>query len=195
MFLARFQEFEMSILTSILLSFSFACESFQLFSLHTLPCLVSSERNFKRASSCTSLLHDEEGRQQAWHILHELFCAILFNYYTRFHREDILATLLSQLESGGPAASGGVKCVPSYVAPDLASAIRRSGSDSLWNPHDFTGRATLFPFPFFRHISQSLRQRKGHFPCYYVAEWATYTLPPGRSMVVYVHWRVLSKVV
>jgi len=30
-----------------------------------------------------------------------------------------------------------------------------------------------------RHISQSLRQRKGHFPCYYINEFATYTLPPG----------------
>lgn len=77
------------------------------------------------------------------------------NFVSRFHREDILATLLSQLESGGPTASGGVKCVPSYVAPDLASAIRR-------------------------HIAQSLRQRKGSppFPCHYLAEWATYSLPP-----------------
>jgi hypothetical protein len=32
-----------------------------------------------------------------------------------------------------------------------------------------------------RHISQSLRQRKGHFPCYYINEFATYTLPPGKN--------------
>ena len=31
-----------------------------------------------------------------------------------------------------------------------------------------------------RHISQSLRQRKGQFPCYYINEFATYTLPPGK---------------
>lgn len=65
----------------------------------------------------------------------------------------MLATLLSQIESGGSTSS--VKCVPSYVAPDLASAIRR-------------------------HISQAIRQRKGTFPCFYVTEWATYSLPPGK---------------
>ena len=66
----------------------------------------------------------------------------------------MLATLLSQFEAGSPASGSGIKCVPSYVAPDLASAIRR-------------------------HVAQSLRQRKGNFPCYYVADWATYSLPPG----------------
>ena len=75
----------------------------------------------------------------------------------RFHRENILATLLSQLENGGNNNGSSVKCVPSYVAPDLASAIRR-------------------------HIAQSVRQRKGAaFPCYYINEWATYTLPPGEN--------------
>merc|ERR1719510_2213253 len=70
----------------------------------------------------------------------------------KFHREDVLAKLLSQLE-GGSGTSSGIKCVPSYVAPDLASAIRR-------------------------HVSQALRQRKGSVPCYYISELATYTLPP-----------------
>ena len=70
--------------------------------------------------------------------------------FLRFHREDMLARLLSQSSS----STSGIKCVPSYVAPDLASAIRR-------------------------HVSQSLRQRKGHVPCYYISELATYTLPPG----------------
>ena len=65
----------------------------------------------------------------------------------------MLAKLLSQLE-GGSGTSSGIKCVPSYVAPDLASAIRR-------------------------HVSQALRQRKGSVPCYYISELATYTLPPG----------------
>ena len=73
--------------------------------------------------------------------------------FFRFHREDMLAKLLSQLETG-PSSSSGIKCVPSYVAPDLASAIRR-------------------------HVSQSVRQRKGQVPCYYIGELATYTLPPG----------------
>ena len=68
----------------------------------------------------------------------------------------MLATLLSQFDGvsrGSPASN--VKCVPSYVAPDLASAIRR-------------------------HILQSLRQRKGHFACNYICEWATYSLPSGK---------------
>ena len=77
----------------------------------------------------------------------------MYHCFFRCHREDMLATLLSRIESGGSAS--GIKCVPSYVAPDLASAIRR-------------------------HIAQSLKQRKGTFPCYYMAEWATYTLPPGK---------------
>ena len=75
----------------------------------------------------------------------------------RFHREDMLAKLLSQLE-GGSGTSSGIKCVPSYVAPDLASAIRR-------------------------HVSQALRQRKGSVPCYYISELATYTLPPGSTFI------------
>ncbi|KAK6622350.1 hypothetical protein RUM44_002161 [Polyplax serrata] len=66
----------------------------------------------------------------------------------RFHREDMLATLLSQIEGSG----SGVKRVPSYVAPDLAADIRR-------------------------HINSTLRQRKGSFPCYFVTESATFALP------------------
>ena len=97
-----------------------------------------------------------------------------------------MAKLLSQLE-GGSGTSSGIKCVPSYVAPgkiwifknislvlhcclftlfvyiitfaDLASAIRR-------------------------HVSQALRQRKGSVPCYYISELATYTLPPGKILVM-----------
>ena len=65
----------------------------------------------------------------------------------------MLATLLSQFESHGTTLSG-IKCVPSYVAPDLASGIRR-------------------------HIGQAIRQRKGSFPCYYLSEWATYSMPSG----------------
>jgi len=68
----------------------------------------------------------------------------------KFQREDLLATLLSQIEG---LSSRPVKRVPSYVAPDLAAAIRRQ-------------------------ISLSLRHRKGGFPCMYVSDCATYTLPP-----------------
>ena len=79
---------------------------------------------------------------------------------SRFHREDMLATLLSQLEATSHSQltdfGTGRKCVPSYVAPDLASAIRR-------------------------HISQAVRQRKGNFPCYYLCEWATYSMPSGKN--------------
>ena len=76
-------------------------------------------------------------------------------FQTRFHREDMLATLLSQFDGTRGSPASNVKCVPSYVAPDLASAIRR-------------------------HILLSLRQRKGHFPCNYICEWATYSLPSGK---------------
>jgi len=68
----------------------------------------------------------------------------------RFQREDLLATLLSQME-GLPNPA--VKRVPSYVAPDLAAAIRRQ-------------------------LALSLRHRKGGFPCFYLSDCATYTLPP-----------------
>ncbi|XP_070160682.1 ubiquitin thioesterase trabid [Polyergus mexicanus] len=66
----------------------------------------------------------------------------------RFQREDILATLLSQIEGSG----SGVKRVPSYVAPDLAVQIRR-------------------------HVTNSIRLRKGSFPCYFVTDMATFALP------------------
>ncbi|XP_076060831.1 ubiquitin thioesterase trabid [Oratosquilla oratoria] len=66
----------------------------------------------------------------------------------RFGREDLLATILSRMDGGG----AGVKRVPPYVAPDLATDIRR-------------------------HISSSIRQRKGAFPCYYVSDLASFSLP------------------
>ncbi|KAJ9573789.1 hypothetical protein L9F63_008826, partial [Diploptera punctata] len=66
----------------------------------------------------------------------------------RFHREDMLATLLSQIEGSG----SGVKRVPSYVAPDLAADIRR-------------------------HMASTVRQRKGSFPCHFVTELTTFALP------------------
>ncbi|XP_076253544.1 ubiquitin thioesterase trabid isoform X2 [Rhynchophorus ferrugineus] len=66
----------------------------------------------------------------------------------RFQREDLLAVLLSQIEGSG----SGIKRVPSYVAPDLAADIRR-------------------------HFATTFRQRKGSFPCHYVTEFPTFTLP------------------
>eukprot|EP00092_Neocalanus_flemingeri_P044540 GFUD01049442.1.p1 GENE.GFUD01049442.1~~GFUD01049442.1.p1 ORF type:complete len:797 (+),score=258.60 GFUD01049442.1:140-2530(+) len=67
----------------------------------------------------------------------------------KLSREDLLATLLSQMES---ASKPVVKRVPSYVASDLAASIRRQ-------------------------IALSVRQRKGAVPCFYLTESATYTLP------------------
>lgn len=60
----------------------------------------------------------------------------------------MLAMLLSRIEGGG----SGVKRVPSYVAPDLAADIRR-------------------------HVSGTLLQRKGSFPCYFFTEITTFALP------------------
>jgi len=74
----------------------------------------------------------------------------LVHLAVKLHREDLLATLLSQMEG---MSSPAVKRVPSYVAPDLAAAIRRQ-------------------------LALSLRHRKGGFPCYYLSDCATYTLPP-----------------
>ena len=68
----------------------------------------------------------------------------------KLSREDLLATLLSQMES---ASTPVVKRVPSYVASDLAASIRRN-------------------------IALSVRQRKGAVPCFYLSDSATYTLPP-----------------
>lgn len=66
----------------------------------------------------------------------------------RFQRQDILSTLLSRISGGGP----GLKRSPSYVAPDLASGIRR-------------------------HLFSCLRLKKGSFPCRYINEFATFSLP------------------
>ncbi|MCL4122171.1 UNVERIFIED_CONTAM: hypothetical protein GTU68_017319 [Idotea baltica] len=72
----------------------------------------------------------------------------------RFGREDLLATILSRMDGGG----SGVKRVPAYVAPDLATDIRR-------------------------HIGTSLRQRKGPLSCHFVTEVATFSLPADIEML------------
>lgn len=61
----------------------------------------------------------------------------------------MLPGLLSQIL---PGTSPGIKRVPSYIAPDLASDIRR-------------------------HFANSLRIRKAPFNCHYVNEHATFALP------------------
>ncbi|XP_052745081.1 ubiquitin thioesterase trabid [Bicyclus anynana] len=66
----------------------------------------------------------------------------------RFQRQEILSTLLSRISGGGP----GLKRSPSYVAPDLATAIRR-------------------------HIAGCVRYKKGSFPCRYINEFCTFSLP------------------
>uniref|UniRef100_A0A1I8PCM3 ubiquitinyl hydrolase 1 n=1 Tax=Stomoxys calcitrans TaxID=35570 RepID=A0A1I8PCM3_STOCA len=72
----------------------------------------------------------------------------LIHLAIRFHREEMLPMLLAQISGSGP----GIKRVPSYVAPDLASDIRR-------------------------HFANMLRMRKSMFPCTYVQEHATFLLP------------------
>lgn len=72
----------------------------------------------------------------------------LIHLAIRFHRDEMLPLLLTQISGSGP----GIKRVPSYVAPDLASDIRR-------------------------HFAVSLRIRKASFSCQYVNEHATFSLP------------------
>jgi len=67
----------------------------------------------------------------------------------RFHREEMLATLVSGIEGGG----SGLKRVPSYVAPELASAIRKHATSNFITKH-----SRSLPFP-------------------YVTEFATFMLP------------------
>lgn len=73
----------------------------------------------------------------------------LIHLAIRFHRDELLPRLLAQISSNGPS---GIKCVPSYIAPDIATDIRR-------------------------HFGQILRVRKAPFNCNYVNEHATFSLP------------------
>lgn len=72
----------------------------------------------------------------------------LIHLAIRFHRDEMLPMLLAQISGSGP----GIKRVPSYIAPDLASDIRR-------------------------HFANSLRIRKSPFNCHYIHEHATFALP------------------
>jgi ubiquitin thioesterase ZRANB1 len=73
----------------------------------------------------------------------------LIHLAIRFHRDEILPRLLAQISTNGPS---GIKCVPSYIAPDIATDIRR-------------------------HFCAILRIRKGPFNCHYINEHATFSLP------------------
>uniref|UniRef100_A0A336MV22 ubiquitinyl hydrolase 1 n=1 Tax=Culicoides sonorensis TaxID=179676 RepID=A0A336MV22_CULSO len=74
----------------------------------------------------------------------------LIHLAIRFHRDEMLPSLLNRI-SNGPNQSY-VKRVPSYIAPDIASDIRR-------------------------HFASSLRIKKAPFTCYYVNEFVTFALP------------------
>lgn len=74
----------------------------------------------------------------------------LIHLAIRFHREDILASLLAAPETVSMAR----KRVPSYIAPDIATEIARD-------------------------ILRALRQRKGDFPCYFLTDYSTFALPAG----------------
>ncbi|XP_063703326.1 ubiquitin thioesterase trabid [Culicoides brevitarsis] len=74
----------------------------------------------------------------------------LIHLAIRFHRDEMLPSLLARI-SNGPNQSY-VKRVPSYIAPDIASDIRR-------------------------HFASSLRIKKAPFNCYYVNEFVTFALP------------------
>lgn len=74
----------------------------------------------------------------------------------RFRRDDMVAILLTATD----ISSKGFKRLPSYTSPDIASEIRRE-------------------------IAIHLKQRKGSFPCYYLSEIATFSLPAGRFGFLY----------
>ena len=96
----------------------------------------------RKLTNCEATLLGRPGVYEQGHTLVHLA--------VKLHREDLLATLLSQMDS---FAAPVVKRVPSYVAPDLAAAIRRQ-------------------------VALGVRQRKGPVPCFYLSDCATYTLPP-----------------
>ena len=68
----------------------------------------------------------------------------------RFRRDDMVAILLTATD----ISSKGFKRLPSYSSPDMATEIRRE-------------------------IAIHLKQRKGSFPCYFLSEKATFSLPAG----------------
>ena len=79
----------------------------------------------------------------------------------RFQREDMLAVLLTASDVTTKAR----KRMPSHASPDIAADILRS-------------------------MATSLRQRKGDFPCYFLTECTTFTLPAGKMCYNFylTHW-------
>lgn len=73
----------------------------------------------------------------------------LIHLAIRFHRDDLLTRLLSQISKKDPS---GIKCVGEQIAPDIAEQIRR-------------------------RFSESLRIRKESLRIRYVSEHATFSLP------------------
>lgn len=78
--------------------------------------------------------------------------SILF-YIVRFHREEILANLLNEINA--TSSSTTVKRVPSHVAHQLADEIGK-------------------------HFLSTIRVRKSLMPCPFVMEFATFSLPYGK---------------
>lgn len=72
----------------------------------------------------------------------------------RFRRDDMVAILLAATD----ISSKGFKRLPSYSSPDIATEIRRE-------------------------IAIHLKQRKGSFPCYFLSEKATFSLPAGKHFI------------
>lgn len=73
----------------------------------------------------------------------------------RFRRDDMVASLLAATD----LTSKAFKRLPSYICPDLSSVIRRD-------------------------ICVMLRQKKGTFPCYFLNEFSTFTLPAGELFIM-----------
>lgn len=57
----------------------------------------------------------------------------------RFRRDDIIAMLVDSIDGGGP----GLKRVPSYIAPELATSIRRHAAATFNTKHS---RSVPFPY-------------------------------------------------
>lgn len=110
--------------------------------------LAAVEHYLSRGGSVARTLTSNEvlllNRPSAFDVGHTLIHLAI-----RFHRDELLPRLLAQISSNGPS---GIKCCPCYIAPDIATDIRR-------------------------HFCAILRIRKSSFNCHYVNEHATFSLP------------------
>jgi len=78
---------------------------------------------------------------------------VIFFPFIRFHREEILANLLNEINATSSSAT--VKRVPSHVAHQLADEIGK-------------------------YFLSTIRVRKSLMPCPFVTEFATFSLPYGK---------------